>query len=96
MEVKKHEITSGPSLIKKYWTLYNDQGEDMGSIARGHMFEIGSLCTSGYIVRGRSFDLKIYSTMWDAVTKGLGIEGTISEINEICDLFFEQGFQLAF
>lgn len=92
--VKFNQIYSGPSIIKKSWTLYKD-GVEIGSLTEGHMFEIGHQCTSGYIVRPYARPLQIYSTFQDAVVKGLGVTGTLDEIDAVLNLFFEQGYHLA-
>ena len=95
MYVKKVEVISGPSLIKKYWTLYDDNDKEIGSISEGFMCELGHLCSGEFITRKWGSSTEIHHCMWDAVTKGLGITGTMEEVDAVCELFFKEGFHLA-
>lgn len=95
MEVKRKEHLGGNTINKVSWTLYDDNGKEIGSLGEPHMYEIGGLCTSGYIVRKWAGPIEIYATMQDAVTKGLGVTGTWEEIDAVCELFFQQDYHLA-
>ena len=96
MTVKKHQVTSGPSINKVYWTLFDDNGKEIGALGKAHMYEVGGICSGGYLARKWGSQVGLYPTMYDAITKGLGIEGTWQEIDAICTLFFEAGYKLAY
>ena len=96
MTVKKHQVTSGPSINKVYWTLFDDNGKEIGALGEAHMYEVGGMCSGGHLARKWGDRVKLYPTMTDAITEGLGVEGTWEEIDAICELFLEAGYKLAY
>lgn len=96
MTVKKHQVTSGPSINKVYWTLFDDNGKEIGALGEAHMYEVGGICSGGYLARKWGGRVGLYPTLFDAITEGLGVDGTLEEIDAICTMFFEAGYKLAF
>lgn len=96
MTVKKHQVTTGPSINKVYWTLFDDNGKEIRALDEAHMYEVGGICSGGYLARKWGGQVELYLTMYDAIKIGFGVEGTWQEIDSICTLFFEAGYKLAF
>jgi len=94
MTVKKFDVTSGPSIIKRYFTIYTNDGKKIGSISDGFMCEVGGMCSSGFIVRKYAGQLEIYSTAFDAVNKGLGLYLPTADVDKLLNKLFKEGFKL--
>lgn len=94
MTVKKIDVTSGPSIIKRYFTIYDNNGKEIGSISDGFMCQIGGLCSSGFIVRRYGHSMEIYYTAYDAINEGLCLYLEPAEVDEILSQLFMEGFKL--
>lgn len=94
MTVKKIDVTSGPSIIKRYFTVYDNDGKEIGSISDRFMCQVGGLCSSGFIVRRYGHSMEIYPTAFDAVNEGLGLYLPTFEVDEILSQLFMEGFKL--
>lgn len=94
MFVKKIEINSGQSTLRKKWEIYNKENELIGTLFQPIHLELDGGCGTYYISAKKIYDPVIYATFWDAITKGLGIQGSMKEIDDVCELFFKEGFKL--
>ena len=94
MTVKKIDVTSGPSIIRRYFTIYDNNGKEIGSISDGFMCQMGGLCSSGFIVRKYAGQMEIYPTAFHAINEGLGLYLPTAEVDELLSQLFKEGFHL--
>jgi len=97
LTIEKVNIDSGPSIIRKKWIVYFEEGEkkkEIGTLFQPIHLECNGGCGTYYITTKYASDPEIYTTMCNAITKGLGFQGTTEEIDAICDLFFKSDYKL--
>ena len=94
MTVKKFDVTSGTSIIKRYFTIYDGKDKVIGSISDGFMCQVGGMCSSGFIVRKYAGQMEIYPTAFDAVNEGLGLYLPTAEVDKLLSQLFMEGFHL--
>ena len=94
MTVRQVKLTSGPSLLKEYYEVYEEDTPTtkiIGQIFLPIKLQVGEHCSS-YFIACRDGKMSIHSTLVSAITSGLNIHGNITIIDNILDQLFEIGY----